>query len=67
MARKTHIASGKSPKSDEVTGVRHLLHLVCVELLSSKTKDYFDKQLVSGNISFGESFLDVPSFLCKAH
>lgn len=50
-----------------IISVRLLLLSLCIEPLSGKTKDYFDKQLVSGNISLWESFLDVTSLLYKAH
>lgn len=67
VAGKIPIASSKYPKGDKFIAVRHLLHSPCIESLSSKTKDYFDKQLVSANISLWESFLDVANLLYKAH
>lgn len=67
IARKIPIASSKYPKGDKIITVRRLLHSLCIEPLSSKTNDYFDKQLVSANISLWESFLDAASLLYKAH
>lgn len=67
IAGKIPVASSKYPKDDKFITVRHLLQSLCMEPLSSKTKDYFDKQMVSANISLWESFLDVASLLYKAH
>lgn len=67
IAGKIPVTSSKYPKDDKFITVRHLLQSLCMEPLSSKTKDYFDKQMVSANISLWESFLDVASLLYKAH
>lgn len=66
-AGKIPVASSKYPKGDKFITVRRLLQSLCMEPLSSKTKDYFDKQMVSANISLWESFLDAASLLYKAH